>query len=157
MYEKVNPAHPDKVADRIAGAIVDLAYARQRDPRVAAEVLLGHGHCLVLVETSAPITRYDIRAIVLRIEPRVSCVEALVAPQDPILAGNQSGAIRCPVDGRLTPADVIAMDWLVDNVVGGFPAIDDLRDITRALVELQGIKEIELPSPSTFSWKAEEG
>lgn len=28
MYEKVNPAHPDKVADRIAGALVDLAYER---------------------------------------------------------------------------------------------------------------------------------
>ena len=27
MYEKVNPQHPDKIADRIAGAIVDLAYA----------------------------------------------------------------------------------------------------------------------------------
>ena len=26
MFEKVNPAHPDKVADRIAGAMVDLAY-----------------------------------------------------------------------------------------------------------------------------------
>ena len=99
MYEKVNPAHPDKVADRIAGAIVDLAYARQRDPRVAAEVLIGHGHCLVVVETSAPITRDDIRAIVLRIEPRVAWVEAYVAPQDPILAGNQSGAIRCGDNG----------------------------------------------------------
>ena len=27
MFEKVNPAHPDKIADRIAGAIVDLAAA----------------------------------------------------------------------------------------------------------------------------------
>ena len=27
MIEKVNPCHPDKVADRIAGAIVDLAYS----------------------------------------------------------------------------------------------------------------------------------
>ncbi|MCT7893638.1 S-adenosylmethionine synthetase, partial [Bifidobacteriaceae bacterium WP021] len=26
MIEKVNPSHPDKIADRIAGAIVDLAY-----------------------------------------------------------------------------------------------------------------------------------
>jgi len=69
---------------------------------------------------------------------------------------DQAGDIRCPVDGRLTPADVIAMDWLVDNVVGGFPAIDELRELTRALVELQGIKEIELPAPSAFSWKAEE-
>lgn len=25
MFEKVNPSHPDKVADRIAGAIVDIA------------------------------------------------------------------------------------------------------------------------------------
>ena len=28
MIEKVNPSHPDKVADRIAGAIVDLAYTK---------------------------------------------------------------------------------------------------------------------------------
>ena len=26
MFEKVNPSHPDKIADRIAGAIVDLSY-----------------------------------------------------------------------------------------------------------------------------------
>ncbi|RIY24710.1 S-adenosylmethionine synthetase, partial [Bifidobacteriaceae bacterium WP021] len=26
MIEKVNPSHVDKIADRIAGAIVDLAY-----------------------------------------------------------------------------------------------------------------------------------
>ena len=70
---------------------------------------------------------------------------------------DQAGEIRCPVDGRLTPADVIAMDWLVDNVVGGFPEKDDLMPYTRALVELQGIKEIPLPAASAFSWKAEEG
>lgn len=29
MYEKVNPKHPDKIADRIAGAIVDLAYQNE--------------------------------------------------------------------------------------------------------------------------------
>lgn len=26
MFEKVNPAHPDKIADRIAGALVGRAY-----------------------------------------------------------------------------------------------------------------------------------
>ena len=26
MFEKVSPLHPDKVADRIAGKLVDLAY-----------------------------------------------------------------------------------------------------------------------------------
>ena len=33
MIEKVNPSHPDKVADRIAGAIVDLAYTMASDPK----------------------------------------------------------------------------------------------------------------------------
>ena len=35
MIEKVNPSHPDKVADRIAGAIVDLAYKKEENPRIA--------------------------------------------------------------------------------------------------------------------------
>ena len=69
---------------------------------------------------------------------------------------DQAGEIRCPVDSRLTPADIIAMDWLVDNVEGGFPAIDELKDDARALVELQGIGHVNLPSPSAFSWRAEE-
>ena len=43
MFEKVNPSHPDKLADRIAGAIVDLAYRDDLNPKVAVEVLLGHG------------------------------------------------------------------------------------------------------------------
>ena len=30
MFEKVNPSHPDKVADRIAGAIVDLCYTKSK-------------------------------------------------------------------------------------------------------------------------------
>lgn len=33
MFEKVNPAHPDKIADRIAGALVDYAYTQENDPR----------------------------------------------------------------------------------------------------------------------------
>ncbi len=32
MIEKVNPSHPDKVADRIAGAIVDYAYKLEDNP-----------------------------------------------------------------------------------------------------------------------------
>lgn len=53
MFEKVNPSHPDKIADRIAGAIVDIAYETQIDPKVAVEVLTGHGICHAIVETSA--------------------------------------------------------------------------------------------------------
>lgn len=35
MFEKVNQSHPDKVADRIAGALVELAYKLQENPKIA--------------------------------------------------------------------------------------------------------------------------
>ena len=56
MFEKVNPQHPDKVADRIAGAIVDLCYTKSEWPKVAAEVMLGHGQCSLQIETSERLT-----------------------------------------------------------------------------------------------------
>ena len=34
MIEKVNPKHPDKIADRIAGAIVDLAYENNEHTKI---------------------------------------------------------------------------------------------------------------------------
>ena len=52
MIEKVNPMHPDKIADRIAGAIVDLTYKANDNPKVAVEVLIGHGVCHVIIETT---------------------------------------------------------------------------------------------------------
>ena len=67
MFEKVNPSHPDKVADRIAGAIVDLAYTTQNDPKVAVEVLIGHGTCHAIIETSAPLDTTAVEAAIHRI------------------------------------------------------------------------------------------
>ena len=67
MIEKVNPAHPDKVADRIAGAIVDLAYKKNDNPKVACEVLIGHGVCHIILETSETFTEEEIKPIVERI------------------------------------------------------------------------------------------
>lgn len=59
MFEKVNPAHPDKVADRIAGALVDLAYKKETDPKIAVEVLIGHGICHIIAETSVHISKEE--------------------------------------------------------------------------------------------------
>ena len=67
MYEKVNPSHPDKVADRIAGALVDLAYAKEMNPRIAVEVLIGHGTCHIIAETSVHLPDEDVDEIVHRI------------------------------------------------------------------------------------------
>ena len=67
MFEKVNPCHPDKVADRIADAMVDLAYKKSENPRIAVEVLIGHGVCHIIAETSAPLAKADVTAAVHRI------------------------------------------------------------------------------------------
>ena len=71
------------------------------------------------------------------------------------LIRDQSGVARCPADGRLAPAELIAMDWLVENVVGGFPDTTDLRPQARALVELQGIREGAVPDAAQFNWQVE--
>ena len=98
MFEKVNPAHPDKVADRIAGAIVDLAYKIQNNPKVAVEVLIGHGVCHAIVETSAPIKEVDVAKAIVRIAGNVAH-DIVIVPQDAHLAHNQADAIRCGDNG----------------------------------------------------------
>ena len=99
MFEKVNPCHPDKVADRIAGAIVDLCYTKSHDPKVACEVLIGHGEAGIQVETSEQITAEDIEAIVSRIAGEGIETRALIVPQDIHLAANQQQGVRCGDNG----------------------------------------------------------
>ena len=99
MIEKVNPSHPDKVADRIAGAIVDIAYKKAINPRIAVEVLIGHGECNVIIETSEEIGQKEIENIVHRIAGDKIYVNAMVEKQDKHLAENQSKEIRCGDNG----------------------------------------------------------
>ena len=99
MFEKVNPCHPDKVADRIAGAIVDLCYTKSHDPKVACEVLIGHGECTLQIETSERLTAEELEAIVHRIAGEDIVVRALIVPQDVHLADNQKGGVKCGDNG----------------------------------------------------------
>ena len=123
MFEKVNPCHPDKVADRIAGAIVDLAYTKnknrwsnessakldlstaegrqrwaQANPKVAVEVLLGHGKATVIIESSEDFRPVEIDPIVRRLAGEVE-LDLHAVKQDPHLANNQEGAVRCGDNG----------------------------------------------------------
>lgn len=98
MFEKVNPSHPDKVADRIAGAIVDLAYKQDDNPRIAVEVLIGHGKCHIIAESSVYIDKADIKLAVKRIAGNVD-VDYVEVPQDKHLADNQEGQTRCGDNG----------------------------------------------------------
>lgn len=100
MIEKVNPSHPDKVADRIAGALVDLAYKREENPRIAVEVLLGHGVANLIIESSVAFTQTEVEAVVFRITGQKNLkVQLVMVQQDPILASNQDGEVRCGDNG----------------------------------------------------------
>jgi len=123
MFEKVSPCHPDKVADRIAGAVVDLGYAKsknrwsnessakldlstaegrqrwaQANPKVAVEVLLGHGKATVMIESSEDFREVEIEPIVRRLAGDVT-LDLHAVRQDALLAGNQDGAVRCGDNG----------------------------------------------------------
>ena len=98
MFEKVHPCHPDKVADRIAGAIVDLAYKAEENPKIAVEVLIGHGACHVIIETTATLSKEEIAKAVNRIAGNV-LVNINIAAQDKHLSKNQANGVRCGDNG----------------------------------------------------------
>ena len=98
MIEKVNPSHPDKLADRIAGAIVDLGYKIKENPKVACEVLLGHGNCHIIIETDVNYNEEDIKNIVERIAGNLK-LDLQVVSQDVHLNNNQKDEIKCGDNG----------------------------------------------------------
>ena len=98
MFEKVNPSHPDKVADRIAGAIVDIAYAKENTPHIATEVLVGHNLGTVIVETDVNITESECIDVGKRIA-EIDNWDIKITKQDSKLNSNQDGKIRCGDNG----------------------------------------------------------
>ncbi len=136
MIEKVNPCHPDKVADRIAGAIVDLAYQREDNPKIAVEVLIGHGTCHVIAETSADLNYSDISAAIRRIAGRRTNPNIVLVPQDEHLAGNQIDSIKCgdngifkgmPLTDEQTELSSIAHELYEEFPYDGKYILDDTR------------------------------
>ena len=114
MIEKVNPAHPDKVADRIAGAIVDLAYKKNKNPKIAVEVLIGHGRCHIISETSEHFDITEVSAVVSRITGEIA-VDYKEYKQDKHLAQNQNNGVRCGDNG----------------IFKGVPLTDEQRELSQ--------------------------
>lgn len=98
MLEKVNKFHPDKLADRIAGALVDYAYTQETAPKVAVEVLLGHGSATVIIESSVTFDGAFVGAVVQRIAG-IDDLALIQVPQDAHLSRNQSEGVRCGDNG----------------------------------------------------------
>ena len=105
MYEKVSPEHPDKLCDRIAGALVDYAYTQEENPRIAVEVLIGHGECMIITETSVKIPTEFVKDTVNRIAGKVN-VNYIECEQDVFLADNQAESIRCGDNGIFTGSPI---------------------------------------------------
>lgn len=122
MIEKVNPSHPDKVADRIAGAIVDLAYQQEENPKIAVEVLIGHGRCLIIQESSVSIEPDKVFDAVKRIAGDFR-VEYLYAKQDQHLANNQSKGVRCGDNGIFKGVPLTEEQIALSNIAHGIYAI----------------------------------
>lgn len=123
MFEKVNPKHPDKVADRIAGAIVDLAYKQEENPKIAVEVLLGHGKCFVIAETSAKLDELAVFYIVQRIAGKNIVTHYTEVKQDNILAKNQDKKFRCGDNG----------------IFKGVPVTEEQKELTRIAHEIYDV------------------
>lgn len=117
MFEKVNPSHPDKLADRIGGAIVDLGYKLQENPKIAGECLIGHGKCHIIIETSVDYKKEDIKKIVDRIADSKVELDLVVVPQDVHLATNQSEEIKCGDNGIFKACKVSNEEIKLTNIV----------------------------------------
>lgn len=118
MFEKVNPSHPDKIADRIAGAIVDLAYKQEENPKIAVEVLIGHRNCTIIAETSTQLDENEIQALVYRIAGMQN-LNFIQVPQDENLSKNQEKGIRCGDNGIFKGCYTTNEQDYLTNIVKG--------------------------------------
>lgn len=51
----------------------------------------------------------------------------------------QDGLIKAEDGHTLTPAEIITMDWLADNVIGSIPSLEELSPDGREMADLQGL------------------
>lgn len=122
MFEKVNPSHPDKIADRIAGALVDLCYGLEKSPKCAFEVLIGHGKCHIMGESSVDFSRMkkEVDGIVYRICGQEVETTLDIVPQDVHLAKNQEKCLKCGDNGIFKGTPVTAEQKRLTSLARGF-------------------------------------
>ena len=117
MIEKVNPSHPDKLADRIASVIVDYAYKKEKDPKIAVEVLLGHSECKIIIESNVDFTYNEIYTLVHKIIRYEDIhIEFTLVKQDEHLANNQKEEIKCGDNGIFRGVPLTEEDKLLSKI-----------------------------------------
>ena len=157
MFEKVNPCHPDKVADRIAGAVVDLAYKVEENPKIAVEVLIGHGVCHIIAESSVELNKIAICKAVHRITNDPSLlVDLKCVKQDVHLANNQSDGFKCGDNGIFKGVPVTIEQRTLSNlakVIFDIYGTDGkyILDGDKIIICQSHAKDGEISAPSGFS------
>ena len=65
---------------------------------------------------------------------------------------DQNGVLRCAMDQRLTPAEILCMDYLADCVTGSLPTEDEVVPAARGLMLTQGIGSLAKADVGRISW-----
>lgn len=52
---------------------------------------------------------------------------------------DQNGDLRIQESEVLPPDEIMKMDWLVDNIIGSIPTLDELEDSAKPVVQLRGL------------------
>ena len=56
----------------------------------------------------------------------------------------QGGCVHYPEGGVMKPEDIMRMDWLVDNVIGNIPTVDELKEEAQPVVKLRGLYAVTI-------------
>lgn len=97
-----------------SGGIVPKCNYWQICPKIAVDVLIGHGQCHVVIETSVHLEQEPIRDIIRRIGGDMTA-DILIVPQDTHLSQNQENGLRCGDNG----------------IFKGVPLTKEQRDLSR--------------------------
>lgn len=81
---------------------------------------------------------YQLRRMVDFLKKSISCGD--INPFEGEIR-DQEGRIRNRNDEAMKPEQIMTMDWLLENVIGSIPNIEDLVDTAHAVVELKGVEE----------------
>ncbi|MDD7454233.1 MAG: BMP family ABC transporter substrate-binding protein, partial [Blautia obeum] len=54
---------------------------------------------------------------------------------------SQKGIIQDDPDRRMTPEEIVTMDWLAENVIGDIPKMEELQEEAKPVTAQQGVEE----------------
>lgn len=59
------------------------------------------------------------------------------------IINSQDGVVHNVMEEEITVEEIITMDWLADNIIGSIPAMDELIDEAKPIVEVQGVAKVK--------------